>query len=399
MKLEGGLQFDLYHDGSRVVDVQTSSARPLQMVKVLKGKSAEDGLALLGMLYRICNVAQRYAGLSAWRNATGVVAVAEVQQAQQLLVNLETVREHLWQLLVAWPELLNIEPQQRGDLPLLSVLVKEMENALFKEGNGMSPTAQLAIDEDEMHELLRRLLNLVEQQVCGIAVEQWLEIESLSQLLAWANRHETQAARSIRFLIENDWQALGATGESTVALPVLTAPELKPLFNDDGRGEFIAHPTWQGLRCESNAYTRQRQHKLVAAVVEHHGDGLLARVTARLVELAGLAQQIRGDVTDLLGPKPGLPGSAGSAETGQGVAMIEAARGRLLHWLRLEQGVIGDYAILAPTEWNFHPNGVAVQGLMRLPVESEERLKQQAALWINAIDPCVAYELRVHRNA
>jgi len=78
------------------------------------------------------------------------------------------------------------------------------------------------------------------------------------------------------------------------------------------------------------------------------------------------------------------------------MGVVEAARGRLMHRIKIAQGRVADYAILAPTEWNFHPEGIAVQGLKGLLFESEAQLRQQAALWINAIDPCVGYELKIN---
>ena len=66
---------------------------------------------------------------------------------------------------------------------------------------------------------------------------------------------------------------------------------------------------------------------------------------------------------------------------------METARGRLIHRARVVDGVITQYRILAPTEWNFHPQGVAVQALSGLEPD-------QAKAVVEAIDPCVDFELR-----
>jgi hypothetical protein len=54
-----------------------------------------------------------------------------------------------------------------------------------------------------------------------------------------------------------------------------------------------------------------------------------------------------------------------------------------------------DYRIVALTEWNFHPEGVLTQGLLRLSAKNPEYLRQQAQWLINAIDPCVQYTLNL----
>jgi coenzyme F420-reducing hydrogenase alpha subunit len=85
----------------------------------------------------------------------------------------------------------------------------------------------------------------------------------------------------------------------------------------------------------------------------------------------------------------------GGTHSGVGLAQVEAARGRLVHRVELEHDGVRRYRILAPTEWNFHPAGAAAQGLMHLPAEEPEVLRRLAALLINAVDPCVGYDLRV----
>ena len=79
-----------------------------------------------------------------------------------------------------------------------------------------------------------------------------------------------------------------------------------------------------------------------------------------------------------------------------GIGQVEAARGRLVHCVELERGVVKHYQILAPTEWNFHPLGVVARGLETLTTKNEILLRKQADLLINAIDPCVGYDITVH---
>jgi Ni,Fe-hydrogenase I large subunit len=58
--------------------------------------------------------------------------------------------------------------------------------------------------------------------------------------------------------------------------------------------------------------------------------------------------------------------------------LVEAARGALGHWLRIERGRIAGYQIIAPTTWNFSPRdaagvpGALEQALVGLPVGEGE---------------------------
>jgi coenzyme F420-reducing hydrogenase alpha subunit len=80
-----------------------------------------------------------------------------------------------------------------------------------------------------------------------------------------------------------------------------------------------------------------------------------------------------------------------------GIGFAEAARGLLVHRVSMLDGRVRRYQILAPTEWNFHPQGVVAEGLKaiaRAGVTGAE-LERLARLYITAVDPCVDYQLSV----
>ncbi len=54
--------------------------------------------------------------------------------------------------------------------------------------------------------------------------------------------------------------------------------------------------------------------------------------------------------------------------------------------------MVTDYVILAPTEWNFHPQGVAAKALAGI------RKEDVARMIIMSIDPCVDYELEIYKK-
>lgn len=396
MTLEGKLVFDLYRDGSTVSSVNLSSSRPLKLVNSLNGRSAAEGIQLLGLMYRVCGVAQRYTALKAWHCAANVDTPPVLDSAQRLLVNMESVREHLWQVLIVWPELMERSPHQGEAIKIVSRLIPNLETALFKQRNAMSTDAQLMIDERSLLELLQQLKQIVEAQLLGMKIEAWQQIEEMPHLYAWAEQKKSVAACFIQYLLENQWQDIGRDSNVS-AMPPLAENVLIEKFESGECDEFVARPTWQGVSYESNVYTRQADRSLIKVVSACHGSGLLTRAVARINELVELVSLIEKDATGLCSgiDEVATADSTGKGD-GQGLATVEAARGRLIHWMKLKSDRIVDYAILAPTEWNFHPQGVAVSGLIGMTADDEKIFNKQAALWINAIDPCVGYELRIH---
>jgi uptake hydrogenase large subunit len=123
-----------------------------------------------------------------------------------------------------------------------------------------------------------------------------------------------------------------------------------------------------------------------------YGPGILTRLTALLTELA----EIPGKMRELA---QGIEEASGEAREplrrgGTGIGVAEAARGRLIHAVEISGGLVRNYRILAPTEWNFHPKGAAAKGLARIALAEPARRELLARLFIAATDPCVAYELR-----
>ena len=81
---------------------------------------------------------------------------------------------------------------------------------------------------------------------------------------------------------------------------------------------------------------------------------------------------------------------------GIGVAQIEAARGRLVHAVEMAGDTVRRYRILAPTEWNFHPEGAAAHGLAKIAASGAGDCADLARLFVTAVDPCVGVDVRVH---
>jgi Ni,Fe-hydrogenase I large subunit len=136
--------------------------------------------------------------------------------------------------------------------------------------------------------------------------------------------------------------------------------ETRPLtgeFADKARAyTWCKAPRYDGGIVETGALARQMVagQPLVRALVAAEGGSVLARVVARLLELALVVPAMEGWVRAL------TPGEAFChqwqlPDQASGVGLVEAARGALGHWLRIERGKIAGYQIIAPTTWNFSP--------------------------------------------
>jgi len=155
-------------------------------------------------------------------------------------------------------------------------------------------------------------------------------------------------------------------------------------------------PRYAGRVVETGALARQvvAAHPLLRDLVAADGGNVKARVVARLMEIALLVPAMEGWVRAL------LPGEAFCSqwqlpEEASGVGLIEAARGALGHWLRIEKGKIASYQIIAPTTWNFSPRdaagvpGALEQALAGLAVGECERSPLAVQHVVRSFDPCM----------
>lgn len=119
-----------------------------------------------------------------------------------------------------------------------------------------------------------------------------------------------------------------------------------------------------------------------------------ARVAARLLEIARTQIWLE-DWVEALDPQARFMGAFELPRDGEGVGLVEAARGSLGHWLRIEDGRIANYQIVAPTTWNFSPRDAAgVPGpleaaLQGAPVADDETTPLSVQHIVRSFDPCM----------
>jgi coenzyme F420-reducing hydrogenase alpha subunit len=373
--------------------VKIRSTRPVHAARVFEGKTPDAVLQLLPLLYSICAVAQAQAAQIACERALGITPERGVRLARELLVCLETAREHLWRILIDWPVFVDEDSHATLATPLTKLL-PDSRNALFVDGRAFGLEVRLHTADWALHDLAGTLDALLERTVFGCSAREWLTITDRASLDDWSRRSGSIAARVLRRLQDNGWGELGAV--EPVFLPSLADAGLDARFEAPDGDVFIAQPDWQGRPRETTPLARQQDVPLIRSLLESGGAGLLSRLSALLVELAGIPARVRALSEAMLAVEAGeIDPVVGGTHPGVGLAQVEAARGRLVHRVELDHDGVRRYRILAPTEWNFHPAGAAAQGLMHLPAQDAAVLQRLAALMINAVDPCVGYDLRV----
>ncbi|MDJ0779473.1 MAG: nickel-dependent hydrogenase large subunit [Gammaproteobacteria bacterium] len=386
--VEGRIDIDLHPAPGEATRVDVESSRPLQACRVMIGKAPDEVLSLLPLMFNVCGVAQARATLAAIQRELGVTVRQGDEAARDLLVAVETAREHLLRIFLDWPRLFELDFDNRV-LPRISHLNSDFAACLFRGGNGFALHSTSEPDQAGLAQQCDRLEAILQESVFGVPCDEWLALRGITELESWLDHDHSVAARATAQIHRRGWSELAQT--SCADLPELSAQDLLARFSDESVDRFVALPQWDGQCYETTPLSRQRCHPLVLSLGDDLGSGLLVRWVARLVELATIPGRIANlgqalvedDQVDVEMPVDTV-----------GIAQVEAARGRLVHRVSIDDGVVADYRILAPTEWNFHPDGIIGEGLAQLT--ERKSIDVCARTVINAIDPCVGYHLRVH---
>ena len=386
----GSIRIDLYHRSGKATGVQIASTRPDAIARVLIGKTPEQLLDTVPLLFTLCGNAQAYAALLTCRAALDMRFEPNIDSARNLLVQLETLREHAWRILLDWPGFVGLAPDKQALAALLKfdVLFKQY---LFRHGEAFKLDSCLDIDAAQLTKLVYELEALIDVSIFNGRLADFQVLMSEAQLHDWLKQNDTLPANLLNYLYSRNW---AASGQNAIAcLPELDADSLNRQMQQEDLTTFSRAPHWQGRCFETTPLNRQRLQPLVAELLSRYGNGLIVRMLGCLLEVALIPRQLR----QLFAPikNAGVLPADNAPSNGIGLAQVQAARGLLIHRLELRQGRVYDYRLIAPTEWNFHPEGVVAQGLKQLRAEDSNDLRRQAELFINAIDPCVQYALNL----
>jgi hypothetical protein len=364
MSLAGKLHIRVIWNGKRVSGVEIKSTRP-NAFQLLQGQSIDKALHLVPMLFSVCGRAQQAAATAAVSAAQGN-SMAQAPNLERA-VTCEVMQEHLWRLMLDWPKLLNFPQQQKAFV--------QWHGALKTIAAGAGNPAAL------LPELCQLLL--------GITYEEYKRIDSYAGLTEWGKSRRGLLAPLYSALdhLESNLAFID-TPAATALLPHWTAVEAAQLISRQCNAEFAAKPQHEGKPGETGALADQQHVPLVRNLLAQRTTCLLARLIARVVDLLESAEA-------LMQENGNNRIQAIAAAENTGLSLVLTARGMLMHWVQIEQGQIAKYQGVAPTEWNFHPQGALITGLTGLVESEEQRLLLIVKSFVLSLDPCVEYEIEV----
>ncbi|MDQ6980116.1 MAG: nickel-dependent hydrogenase large subunit [Ghiorsea sp.] len=390
MSLEGNVSISLLLAKQGVQQAVVKSQRPLLAQPLLASSEAKDAPQKVGLVFNLCAKAQACASVYAIEQASQNQASKDACGIRAQLVRMELIREHLWRICLDWPELRGGQAE-KALMKQVLLLDKEWEacldvdNQAFVLDGDVKPPLKAKASS-----IALKLGTLLKEHIFYMPPKAFYECKSAEGYLLWAQYTQMNVPQLIQSLVHRGWQGVGQA--ETKILPDFDLAWLESVLSSDGAESFMKQPDINGEAYESTPYARQQSHPLIVELEQKYGLGLLVRFTAVLLELAATYL----DLEKALMQFEAKCDVVGSAAENTGFGAVEAARGRLLHRVVLDEAQkVKTYQIVAPTEWNFHPDGVLKNALETLQGD-EASIEQQAKLLIHAMDPCVKFNLEIN---
>lgn len=347
----------------RVAEVEIGARRPTGFGRLAHGRTGEEVVALLPRLFVLCAAAQSVAGVTAIEAARGAAGCEASVRRRAVAVVAERMIELLRGTLVALA----------GDgFDRFAPALRQVFAAARALGAGSAPdVTAIAALESALDAVGLPAGCFAGQE----AFDRWIDGPSA---IAGLLRPLMRSNSTLGFVLD----PLDADAD------ILVGEHLRA----DGTA-YAARPVLDGRVPETGALARNAGHPLLAAL--DVGDGATVRLLARMVEVRAAPELL---CRLLGGDSQAADGVLRSYRLGDGLglAAVECARGRLHHLVALDaDGRVARLEILAPTEWNFHPQGPLARALHGAALDADDAARGHVERLVAAFDPCVAYRVRI----
>ena len=340
------------------------SVRPFALQTLLLKRTPEQIVQFVALAYSLCGHAQKTAA----QLVLNPQNADSIKSQNKYPVIVESLKEHYLSLLQLLNQLQLISPQQAAQ-------------AMQGVGQWVSTTVSLAATTPEPD--LTQLANQIQQSFLKLG----LCLSSVKTPYTDDSPFHSLNQYFAKDHYQNTLSTLGSLHAHPKSMSQWAPPQ-------EAWNQWLQAPTLDNQPLENSAWTRVQQQQntpLNLAQTQTLAQLLQQRLEAKILDAAWWWQQLQPEYTE-------TKIFFIEQKAQQRFAWVETARGRLMHWAQCDaKGQTQAYAICAPTEWNFHPQGLMKQALAALPQDLDDNSWQQTATLIaQLIDPCVPLKFQSH---
>lgn len=345
-----------------------------------RGKTTEALPGLMASVFNLCSHAHRQCSQLAL--AAAIPGLCDPPQQVPARLRQETAQEHVRRIGLEWPGLLDPSMRSRSCTALATAAMQRCPLLTASSHRSADPWPAMRA--------------WLQGELLQFGLRSWLrawETSGADWLLDWCLRQPGWLPALVHVARRAD---RSAPIDMVRALRVHADPSaLLELSSELAQTPgFALRPQWRGDCAHSGSWARLNSTDTVHRLTPWEMLG------GRIAELIRLC----------LPDEPHQTGagwlSYGSLPTGprQGLAWMETARGLLIYQVEVEAAAgsapsrVAACHVIAPTEWNFHPQGEVAQRIAAIDTDAPAAdIVHQVQLLMAAFDPCVPFSIDMRR--
>ncbi|CAA6805380.1 MAG: Uptake hydrogenase large subunit (EC [uncultured Sulfurovum sp.] len=398
-KIEGEAELDFSFNQGKIDDIKINFGFYRGIEDILVGKAPRDALVITPRVCGICNHAHLIAAARAiedgYRKAgVDVTLTKKANDIREFTLACELIQNHIkWFYLNILPTLEKLLDQESDEnyalkasylsntiTKALAIFAGQWPHSSYAVPGGVTcdPTY---VDVMQAQTLLAESTDFFEKTMTGLKLEEYFSLTTCNalravegdfgkalQLIGSAGMEETGQSHG-RFIVFGEclvWK----TGK---ALPTKTSKV-------DTR--FVEESIQEGTKAKAVVYKNKlyevgplaramvNKEPIVKNLHKRYKDSLLTRIFARVHEVALLLDYSKKLLEDLDLSEVSCNLDANLLlDEFEGVGVVEAARGSLIHKVKVSNGVIENYEIIVPTQWNLshgqgEESGIAIKAMI-----------------------------------
>jgi hydrogenase large subunit len=373
-KIEGEAKLEFnFQDGKvEFVNIIFESSRAIE--EILRGKNGLDALVINPRVCGICGHAHLIATVKALENCFDDLQITQKATIlRELTLNFEIISNHIkWFYLTLFP-LLGFDQEIIRATKASSLLSKAIaviagqypHNSYSIVGGVVSDLGML-----EIIELKKILKEVIEFFTSNIILEsdsqKLLECERVENIFS----KDGDLPKLLQKIEELNWHERGKSfdrfivfGESSlfkrgksISTRVNEKIDEKYIQIIANENSLAKNVQYKGKYYEVGPLSRAmlRKKPLIKDAHRRYADSIVSRILARVCESLELLHHSLSLISSIdlseasyIKPKVDI-----SELCGSGVGSVEAARGSLIHKVKIDRGIIQLYQIITPTQWN-----------------------------------------------
>ncbi len=373
-KIEGEakLEFSFQEGKVEFVNIIFESSRAIE--EILRGKNALDALVINPRVCGICGHAHLIATVKALENCFENLQITQKARIlRELTLNFEIIANHIkWFYLTLFP-LLGFNQEIIKATKASSLLSKAIaviagqypHNSYSIVGGVVSDLGMLEIIE--LKKILKEVIELFTSNIILESDSQkLLECERVENIFS----KEGDLPKLLQKIEELNWLECGKSfdrfivfGENSlfkrgksISTRVNEKIDEKYIQITANENSMAKNVQYKAKYYEVGPLSRAMLKKkpLIKDAHRRYADSIVSRILARVCESLellhhslSLIDSIDLSETSYIKPKVDI-----SELCGSGVGSVEAARGSLIHKVKIDRGIIQNYQIITPTQWN-----------------------------------------------